>query len=65
MQKVKKGMQPPNQFAGEDLEQEDIRIWFECEECGICWSYIPGSGGATEDYLNCPNGCDLPQKTIH
>lgn len=65
MLKAKKGMQAPEQFTGEDLKQEEIRIWFECEECGVRWSYTPGSGGTPEDYLHCPNGCNVSQKTIH
>ena len=53
-------MDTPKDLTETELKKVGLKIWLECERCGITWT--PGTlpnGKLPEDYWHCPKKCNI------
>ncbi len=50
----------------EELKKVGLKIWLQCEKCGVMWSFGAQSGEKLpQDYWQCPKKCNVRRDLVH
>lgn len=49
-----------------ELNKVGVKIWLQCEKCGVMWSFSTQPGDKLpEDYWQCPKKCNVTRNLVH